>query len=673
MAPKLRTKPNIRARVQRAPTKFSELDITPSRPGENHHPPSKDGKDTDESYHYDHDIGDPLFDETQDITNTASFAWSDAGSTNVTHRSTPAPPDDVPTEEFWDFDDEDDEAIEQLFSQDPKNKNLPDTVPLKEPSLTPGPQVDFSETASTIRRSSPFLTSDAQRDIWDFSDSLSGNEAPTDAKSVQKEKPYLNSGSQHIAIDDIYDATPRKEVAPVQELATAAPNIKVSKTTSVTQNHSATAITSSKFETTGQPSSRSSAKNKKHQQKAKEPIQFDPVTQEIVDVPVSKKKNPPPKRSIVSALQESAKGSSSPFVSAKKAPRKQAPKQNQPKTKPAKKRKRKAEVAQHDSPSIDILNDSPVQIVMAGSAEVSPDLRSVDHEDDAMENQPPCIEDISDSKQKQNEHLHQKPLASNEANIGLKPLPIERDQPKRRKLSRQFSISEKGSPVVTRDAAPTKRAVPNIIELDPFIMESTNPAVAVQRPSFLRTVSGDKLYGQQSDNAVGSIDKIPSRWLRRVDENKPCPKDNSTGRNIHDNIMKSFLQDAEPVKGPQDRRLDEMTGHGQIHKQICLTVDQLMIHLDEKKAAASKMVEAYHAGGTASIAHMQQQCLYDCQKVVTTFRRHGAPFDKNLQAAKDTIQARRRARTRIAGELDELLKSRNQAYGRVRSNLGAAV
>lgn len=98
-----------------------------------------------------------------------------------------------------------------------------------------------------------------------------------------------------------------------------------------------------------------------------------------------------------------------------------------------------------------------------------------------------------------------------------------------------------------------------------------------------------------------------------------------------------------------------------------------MVHLEGKKAAASKIVEAYHAGGTASIAYMQQQCLYDCQKVVATFRRHGAPFDKNLQAAKDVIEARRRARSRIAGELDELLKSRNQAYGRVRSNLGAVI
>ncbi|KAH8123668.1 hypothetical protein FP744_10005804 [Trichoderma asperellum] len=683
MVPKLRTKTNTRARVQRAPTKFSELEVTPSRPNEKQRPPSKSDKENlplsqenrDECCLDDHDIGGSFLDETQDITNTASFAWSDAGSTNVTRRSTPAPPDDFPIEEFWDFDDEDDEVIEQMFSQDPKNKNLPDTVPLQEPSLTPGPQVDFSETASTIRRSSPFLTSDARKDIWDFSDSLSGSDSPPEEiKTGQSEKTCLepNLGSQKIAIDDIYDATPKKDAAPAQVKTAVESKTVKSKTVSVIQDHSTTAVMHSNFETTSQPSLRASAKNKKHLQKAKEPIRFDPVTQEIVDIPVSKKKNLHPKRSIVSALQESAKGSSSPFVSTKKASRKQAPKQKQLKAQPAKKRKPEAEVAQHDSPSVDIFKSGPVKIVMAGSAEASPDLCPVHHENKAMETQPICAEDIPGPKHKQNEHLHQPSLAFNEASNGLESLSI-RAPPKRRKISRQFTISEMGSPVVTRDAAPIRKADPAITELHPLMMESTNPVVAVQRPSFLRTASGDKLYGQQSDTVVRSIDgNAPSRWLRRVDEQKPCPKRNSSaGRNIQDNMMESFLQDTKPPQGLQDRRLDEVTNHGQVYNQICLTVNQLMVHLDGKKAAASKIVEAYYAGGTSSITFMQQQCLYDCQRVVATFRRHGALFDKNLQAAKDAIKTRRRARARTVGELDELLKSRNQAYGRARSNLGA--
>ncbi|KAM0457381.1 hypothetical protein ACHAO4_003180 [Trichoderma viride] len=714
MVPKLRAKPNTRARVQRAPTKFSELDVTPSRPSEEH-PPSKNDKENlppfQANYLDDDEIGDSFFDATQEITNTASFAWSDGGSTNVTRRSTPAPQEDLPAEEPWDFDDEDDEAFAQLLSQDPKNKNLPDTVPLKEPPLTPGPQVDFSETASTIRRSSPFLTSDARKDIWDFSDSQSGSDSPSNAvKPVdQTEELSLapNPRSQHIAMDDIYDVTPKKDVGPAQAKMAAESKARKPKAVSVSQDHSTTTVVHSKLETLGQPSSRVSTKNKRPHQKAKEPIQFDPLTQEIVDVPASRKKNPPPKRSIVSALQESAKALSSPFVGTTKAPRKRAPKQKQPKPKPAKKRQPEAEVVQFDSPTVDVLESSPMQIAQAESAQVSPDLRPVRHESEAMENQSIFTEDISDSKQKQKEHLHQMSPAVNEASDELEPLPIERAQPKRRhvctedishsrqeqnehlhqtlltinelsddepeqspikraqpkrrKLSRQFSISEKGSPVVTRDAAPTTKAGPTITEPDPFKTENTRPVVAVQRPSFLRTDSGDILYGHQSDNTLGSSEhNLPSRWLRRLDEQQPRPKHNSgTDRAIHDNIRKSFLQSAEPPQSLQDRRPDETVGQSQVHKQLCLTVKQLMIHLEGKKAAASNIVEAYHAGGIASVAYMQQQCLHDSRKVVTAIRRHGALFDKNLQAVKDAIKTRKEARARMAGSLDELLKSQS--------------
>lgn len=94
-----------------------------------------------------------------------------------------------------------------------------------------------------------------------------------------------------------------------------------------------------------------------------------------------------------------------------------------------------------------------------------------------------------------------------------------------------------------------------------------------------------------------------------------------------------------------------------------------MIHLEGKKSAASNVVEAYHAGGIALVAHMQQQCLYDSRKVVTAIRRHGALFGKNLQAVNETIKTRKQARIGMAGSLDELLKSHNQA----RLGLGAAV
>ncbi|KAM0487131.1 hypothetical protein ACHAPX_000400 [Trichoderma viride] len=632
MVPKLRSMHNTRARVQRAPTKFSELDVTPSRPGEELHPPSKNDKENlppsqaiaDDCFPDDHEIGDPFFDDTQDITNMASFAWSDGGSTNVTRRSTPAPPDDCPAEELWDFDDEDDEAFAELLSQDPKNTNLPDTVPLKESPLTPGPHIDFSETASTVRRSSPFLTSDARKDIWDFSDSQSGSDSPSNAAEPADQTEELslapNPRSQHIAMDDIYDVTPKKDAAPAQAKAAAESKAKKSKTVSVIQDHSTTTAMHSKLETLGQPSSRLSAKNKRPHQKAKEPIQFDPLTQEIVDVPASRKKIPPPKRSIVSAMHESAKALSSPFVGTKKASRKRAPKQKQPKAKPVKKNKPEVEVVQLDSPTVDVLESSPVQIAQADSAQVSPDLRPVHHESEAMEKQPIFAENISDSKQKQKEYLQQMSLAINDASDELEPLPVERAQlkrrhictedishsrqkqtehphkmsltinnlsddeleqspimcaqPKRRKLSRQISISEKGSPVVTRVAASTRKTGPTMTEQGPFKMENTRPAVAVQRPSFLRTDSGDRLYAQQSDNTLGSGEhNLPSRWLHGLDEQQPRPKDNSsTEKHIHDDIRKSFLQSGEPQRGLQDRRPDETAGQSRVHRQISLTV-----------------------------------------------------------------------------------------------------
>ncbi|KAL7924412.1 hypothetical protein ACQKWADRAFT_331382 [Trichoderma austrokoningii] len=778
MVPKLRAKPNTRSRVRRAPTIFSELDVTPSRPDEKQHPPSKDGKENlppSQADAGDFSLdGDPFLDETQDITNTASFTWSDGASTNITRRSTPAPQDEFVTDELWDFNNEDEEAVEQLLSQDPKNRNLPDTVPLKEPSLTPGPQIDFSETASTVHRSSPFLTSDAKKDIWDFSDSQSSGGSPPSAAKSADQTEGLASDLRSIPMDDIYDATPKKNAAaPAQTKMAVESKATKSMTVTVTQDHSTTAVKHSKLETVSQPSLRASAKNKRPRQKAKEPIQFDPITQEIIDVPASKKKNPPPKRSIVGALQESAKELSSPFVSTKKKPRKQAPKPKQPKpkqpkskqpkpkqpkpkqpkAKPATKRKPKVEVAQHDSPSINLWESSPVQ---AESAKAAPDLPPVHDENEAMEYQIVCAEDISDSK-KQNELLHQPPLVTNEASSEPEPVikrakpkrrqqtslainkanvelekpsikrvqtkrrqqtslaineassepeppverarpktrqqtspaineasdelekpsikrvqpkrrqqtslvtnetndepepPIERAQPKRRKLSRHFSVSEKGSPVLIMKEAGPARIVP-----DPF-MEGPSP---VQHPSFLRTNSGDRLYGEQSDNTVESIeDNRPSRWFPRLDERPPHPTHNSNGeRNIREDIRKSFLQDIGPLQGLQDRRPDETAGQSQVHKQIGLTVKQLMAHLEGKKSAASNIVEAYHAGGIASVAYMQQQCLHDCRNVVTAIRKHGALFGNKLQAVKNAIKTRKQARMRMTGSLDELLKSRN--------------
>ncbi|KAL7804038.1 hypothetical protein V8C43DRAFT_2792 [Trichoderma afarasin] len=86
------------------------------------------------------------------------FAWSDAGSTtNNTRRSSPTDLGQLSNEDIWDFE----ESLALFSSPTSERNNLPDTLPLMsaeqgDPSCTPMKKVDFSETASTIYRSSPF-------------------------------------------------------------------------------------------------------------------------------------------------------------------------------------------------------------------------------------------------------------------------------------------------------------------------------------------------------------------------------------------------------------------------------------------------------------------------------------------------------------------------------------
>ncbi|KAM0263558.1 hypothetical protein ACHAQJ_001177 [Trichoderma viride] len=709
MAPSTRTKPNTRARMQRISTKFTELDVTPNRPGVEHDPLLLNEKEmlplseanADERLLDGYEAAESVFDETQqDNTTGASFAWSDAGSTNVTRRSSPVPTDDLPAEELWDFDDEDDEVDKLFASCDSKNQNLPDTMPLvresqaKQPSLTPAPKVDFSETASSIRRSSPFLTSDARKDLWDFSDTLSSSESPINIAKHNSEteanSPAPSCTSHHLPMDDIYDATPRKTETPQTATQTAVePKVKMSKTVSVIQGHSTVTTLHHTSESTSQPPLRASAKTKRRQRKAKEPIKFDPLTQEIIDIPKFKKSHPPPKLSIVSALQESAKGSTSPFASAKKTSRKQAPKQvpkqtpkqapkkKQPRAKQTKKRKPEAEVMPHDAPDTIVLDSSPAQVAVDSPSESPQDLLCVHNDEEMKASQCIRMEDVSDPNDAPEEHQHQLPLVVDELENGPESLPTERTRFKRRKLSRQFSISEKGSPVVTKDAAPMNKADPAISERDSFLTNHANPVTVAQPPSFVRTASNDKLYGQQLDSAVGGIgDKASSRWLRRMDEQKPSLKHStSTGRNIHDNIMKSFLGAAETLQGlrdPQPKTLVE-TRNREIEKQIYHTTEQLMIHLDSKKAAAFKIAEVYHTSGVASIAYLKQQCVKDCDNVVETLCKYGAMFEKNLHAAKDAVKLRRLSRARAVTELREVLKVRRLEYSKARLNLGAVL
>ncbi|KAL7783581.1 hypothetical protein V8C37DRAFT_397066 [Trichoderma ceciliae] len=595
MAPKARTKPNTRARMQRMPTKFSELDVTPSRPGDKHHSPllNETGKlplsqtNADDCPPGGDEAGKSVSDgHQQDVTTADGFAWSEAGSTNITRRSTPVNPDDILAEECWDFDDEDASLAPFSSPSSAKNK-LPDTMPLvrenqaDEWSHTPRPQIDFSETASTIRRSSPFAIKDASKDLWDFSESFSSRGSSPDTLNNKGQTLTLSATAPsseplHLPMEDLYDATPRKLAAPVEIITEQKGNKP--RAIGEIQGHSTDTILQQKPEPTT-TSSQACAKSKKRRQRAKEPIRFDPLTQEIIHVPISKKRTTPARLPIVSALQESARGSSSPFASSQNRPEGRSSKQRQQRPKrgrAAKRSKPEAETAQRNPPDFLVLNSNPSNVVVDSPSVCPKDLPSVEHEE-TMENLPIGTSDVSDANKASKHHRHPS-LATNEMDNASESLPTEHRQFKRRRLSRQFSISEKGSPVVTRDAAPINKADPEISELDPFLTGNATQTTAAPLPSFSGTTSSDRRNDQQLDSAFGDIDgKSSSRWLRRMDEQKPQQKRKSSmGPNLHEKIMKSFLGVAEAVQGPEDdgpTSSAEMSSCSRASRQIRLIAD----------------------------------------------------------------------------------------------------
>ncbi|KAK0763617.1 hypothetical protein N5P37_002996 [Trichoderma harzianum] len=84
-------------------------------------------------------------------------------------------------------------------------------------SFTPMKAVDFSETASTIHRSSSLLGANEPKDIWNFDDS------PTESSPIpetSKEMPTIPS--DHSPSDELYDFIPKKATAQTQ--APANPN-----------------------------------------------------------------------------------------------------------------------------------------------------------------------------------------------------------------------------------------------------------------------------------------------------------------------------------------------------------------------------------------------------------------------------------------------------------------
>ncbi|KAK7403170.1 hypothetical protein QQX98_011074 [Neonectria punicea] len=325
--------------------------------------------------------------------------WSEVGS--LTRRSSPLRVADV-GQEIWEFGEKD--SINPFSSPRPGVGRLPDTMPL--PPIPPfetktqSQGVDFSETASTMRRSSPLAVFDSVSDLWQFQEHSSPQSGLAGSLPTTREPRAAGSNPPasppvHLPIDEMYDATPpgsqaKKTISALSPPAKAhIPQQRFCDPTppQTSQKGVSTKVTRAKKGKKGMkdllavefPSDdeeptpcpgkaeppkdehglpttldeqdlpdtvplahdsptapQEMARSKKRKQRAKTPIQFDEATQEIREIPRKKKSSAPPRLTIVSALKAAAKASVSPVTSAKKRP---APKAASRLEAPKKKRK----------------------------------------------------------------------------------------------------------------------------------------------------------------------------------------------------------------------------------------------------------------------------------------------------------------------------------------------
>ncbi|KAL7935428.1 hypothetical protein V8C35DRAFT_279158 [Trichoderma chlorosporum] len=648
MAPTLRPKPNTHARMKRTSTQFSELEVTPNRPGEkSHHPGGQDA-------------GALILDENEEPIKP--FSWSDAGSTtNNTRRSSPADLGEISSDDVWDFD----ESIAPFSSPNSEKNKLPDTVPLtcegkKDQSPVPVDGIDFSETASTIRRSSPFGASHRSKDIWNFDDSPPDSSPPT---ATSKNAQIISS--DHLPDDELYDSTPKKVAVPEQALS------ELIGDQSVPSSDIKGGST--------KPSLQS--KGKRQRPKAKKPICFDPLTQEMVDRPSSKKKKKPAttRLPIVSALQEAAKASSSPLAAPEK--------QKKPKrARPQKKAKPETRSAPENPPPSRSMNDVAfidkpaqpiIEPIVESPSECVQDLPNLGKRDDMKGDQSVAGGDVFHRIQVPQRQNYPPPPTiqdfDNSPDYRTATLPAERGRSKKRRLSRQFSVSEKGSPVVVMNAAPSMTIDQLSPEPDPVQACNLEELLVAKSSSFLRSASNDKHLEQQRADAFDDIGgRSSSQWLRRLSDREPARKRKSSmGKKLRDEIMKSFLGHAEVAQEPNVNNVSCATIPNHAEKQMHRTIDQLVARLDDRKTAAFKVAGEYRKSGASTVAHLKQQCLQDSNSLIDTFRKDSGLFGKRLRAATISIEGRGSGRAETAVALDTVMESRRQGYARARLSLRA--
>ncbi|KAL6693993.1 hypothetical protein J3F84DRAFT_395715 [Trichoderma pleuroticola] len=585
------------------------------------------------------------------------FSWSDGSSITSGKRSSPFDPEELSDDDIWDFE----ESLAPFSSPTSEKNQLPDTLPLvsaerNDQSYGPMKTVDVSETASTVHRSSSFGVANEPNDIWNFDDNPSDGSPVLEAS---KEMPTLSSG--HLPAEELYDLTPKKATVPTQTDA------KPNGSQPVVNNEAKSCLS----KPTLQP------KEKKQRPKAKNPIRFDSLTQEILEESATKKKKrpaPPVRLPLVSALRESAKASSSPVAGSQKPKPKRA--------RPQKKKKPEIPPAPKNPPkprgeeAITFL-DSPAQPVAESSSESLPELAHIGKRDTSKTILSVSSgDDFTAMQEPQQPHPHV-PAIDKRGNIPDESGAIfaEQHRAKRRRLSRQFSVSEKGSPVVVNDAILPENIQPLPVKPHPPMSGGPELSTAAQSSSFLRSASSGKNVEQQHGNAFGNINgKSSTQWLRRVSDKAPVPKRKpSIGRKLHDVIMKNFLgqTDAEQEPREPEAKSASVTSPNHVETQIRQAVAQLIAQLDDKKKDIFNVVDTYRKSGQDSVTHLKQQCLQDSGILVETLHSDSGLFGQKLRSTTDAIQAHGLARAKSALELDSAVQSRHQAYDRTRQRFRA--
>ncbi|GJN80215.1 hypothetical protein PLIIFM63780_003740 [Purpureocillium lilacinum] len=361
MPPKSRplSRTSSRGRPRQA-SQFGELETTPTsrchespRPVSSHAAGSETQLIEDIAYLMtDIDRQGPQLADAGDISATApadvgvgcsaTFAWSDTGS--VARRSSPLRPGDTPGA-LWRFDDE---SLPPLSSAKSARTNLPETAPLP---LFPSPDkqldgaatsqknVDFSETATTARRSSPLIARDAVEQVFDFFEKGSKDNiydaTPREDVSAKCDRPdvdqpQLPGESSSVANDPAGqdDKHLSDEAAPSTEnhdsgliitrnIANKAAKRfeKGKKSVPITEVPGSSAVIPSSGSVQGAASKRYSNKRK---QRAKPPLEFDAASHDFKGPPHSAAMKSKARMPIVNALRESVQLSSSPATQARK-------------------------------------------------------------------------------------------------------------------------------------------------------------------------------------------------------------------------------------------------------------------------------------------------------------------------------------------------------------------